>query len=140
MRGVSSDNRPQRRPSPGKASPLARGRSAPDLPAIRGSEGQTLPQWLTTVDRDVAEYWQTAFNRAGYTYTAPGEVIFNRPVGTRCGPEEPNRSSFDCPTTVYLDLPYEAGLLKHFVGDAAVAISVAHERPPHSKSPWNYQE
>ncbi len=83
------------------------------------------------MDRDVAEYWQTAFNRAGYTYTAPGEVIFGRPVGTRCGPEEPNRSSFYCPTTVYLDLPYEAGLLKHFVGDAAVAISVAHENGHH---------
>jgi hypothetical protein len=35
------------------------------LPAIRGSAGLSLPQWLHTVDGDIVAFWHAAFNARG---------------------------------------------------------------------------
>jgi uncharacterized protein len=107
---------------------LRRAQGEPTVPAIRGSAGLTVPEWLSTVDSDVANYWQTQFNRAGYRYRPPKEAIFDQAIRTGCGKAPKNAGPFYCSTdgTIYLPVGFFDRQAQRF-GDAAVAIVVAHE-------------
>jgi predicted metalloprotease len=102
------------------------------LPAIRGSAGLSLPQWLHTVDGDIVAFWDAAFDVGGLRYSSPRETIFDRPVRTPCGRAQAGQSAFYCGRNqaVYIDLPYEQVRFNRF-GDTAPAISVAHENGHH---------
>ena len=70
--------------------PLRRAQDEPTVPAIRGSEGLTIPQWLSTVDADVANYWQKQFNDAGYRYKpAEGGDLRHASSPPAAGPPKP---------------------------------------------------
>jgi uncharacterized protein len=107
---------------------LRRAQGEPTVPAIRGSAGLTVPEWLSTVNADVANYWQKQFNAAGYRYKPPKEAIFDRRIRTGCGPAPANAGPFYCSVdrTIYLPVRFFDEQAERF-GDAAVAIVVAHE-------------
>jgi predicted metalloprotease len=111
---------------------LRRGETTGQLPAIRGSAGLSLAEWLHAVNTDIATFWRTSFNAGGLSYTAPKEVIYNQPISDACGRLDPKDSAAYCSLdqTVLLALPYEGGLFRDF-GDTAVAVSVAHENGHH---------
>lgn len=112
---------------------LQRAEGQPQLPAIVGSAGLSVPEWLQTVDVDVNNFWQQEFNQAGLQYTAPAEVIFDAPVPTGCTARPANPSSsgqgpFYCSNdeTIYLPVGFFDDETDKF-GDAGPAIIVAHE-------------
>jgi predicted metalloprotease len=98
------------------------------VPAIRGSAGLTVEQWMSVVDSDVANYWQRQFNSAGYRYKAPKEVIFDQRVRTGCGRAPANAGPFYCANdgSIYLPVRFFENQSERF-GDAAVAVVIAHE-------------
>lgn len=104
-----------------------------EVPNISGSQGQTVAQWLHTVDNDVAGFWQNQFNDAGYQFVPGGEGIYaNQPVTTGCGQAGFDQGAFYCSkdTTLYLPVPW----FEQFIntsGDTADAIVVAHENGHH---------
>ena len=109
---------------------LERADTLASVPAIRGSEGLTVPEWLHTVDGDVASYWQRQFNLADYRYQAPQEVIYDKPVRTRgCGTARNAFGPFFCSVddTIYLPVRFFTTYSNRF-GDAAIAVIVAHEQ------------
>jgi predicted metalloprotease len=107
---------------------LRRAQGEPTVPAIRGSAGLTVPEWISTVDADVANYWQKQFNSAGYRYKPPKEVIFDQKIRTGCGKAPANAGPFYCSTdgTIYLPTRFFEAQSQRF-GDAAVAVVIAHE-------------
>src|SRR3712207_8908285 len=46
-----------------KLQELDRGTLSNEVPAIRGSAGLSIPDWMSTVDGDVATYWQSQLDR-----------------------------------------------------------------------------
>jgi predicted metalloprotease len=108
--------------------PLRRAQDETTVPAIRGSEGLTIPQWLSTVDADIANYWQKQFNDAGYRYKPPKEVILDRKLTTGCGPAQASIGPYYCGNdgAIYLPVKFFDTMSNRF-GDAAVAVVVAHE-------------
>jgi predicted metalloprotease len=111
---------------------LERGSLSSEIPAIRGSEGLSVQDWMSTVDGDVASYWQSQFNRAGYEYRVPSEYIYDRRGHSGCGPIGPDDGPFYCSAdeTIYLPLPFFNEQYQRF-GDAAVAVVIAHENGHH---------
>ncbi len=111
---------------------LQRAEGETTVPAIRGSAGLTVPEWISSVDSDVANYWQRQFNRSDYRFRAPFEVIYERPVRSECGVARnafgPFYCSFD--RTMYLPVRFFERQSERF-GDAAVAVIVAHENGHH---------
>ena len=107
---------------------LRRAQGEPTVPAIRGSAGLTVPEWMSTVDADVANYWQKQFNAAGYRYKPPKEAIFDQKIRTGCGKAPANAGPFYCSTdgTIYLPVRFFEAQSERF-GDAAVAVVIAHE-------------
>src|SRR4051794_32410573 len=89
----------------GQLEPLRRAQGEPTVPAIRGSAGLTIPQWLSTVDADVANYWQKQFNDAGYRYKPPKEVIFDKKVTTGCGAANASIGPYYCGNDGAIYLP-----------------------------------
>ena len=103
------------------------------VPAIRGSAGLTVPEWMHVVNGDTATYWQKQFNRAGYRYDPAQEVIFDGKVQTGCGGKANQRSGpFYCTgdESIYLPVTFFEQQANPF-GDAAVAIVIAHENGHH---------
>ena len=111
---------------------LQRAEGEVTVPAIRGSAGLTVPEWISTVDADVANYWQRQFNRSDYRFRAPSEVIYDQPVPTRCGVARNAFGPFYCAfdRTMYLPVRFFERQSDKF-GDAAVAVIVAHENGHH---------
>jgi uncharacterized protein len=112
---------------------LERASADETVPAIRGSAGLTVPQWLSRVNGDVAAYWQSEFNEPDYTFPAPFQQIFDRPVTTRCGGRVPAKAGpFYCELddTIFLPSRFFTREAQRF-GDAAVAVIVAHENGHH---------
>lgn len=102
-------------------------------PNIRGSSGLSVAQWISAVDNDVAAFWQTQFNRAGFRYRPLTQVITSAStIDSECGsfPAE-NVPAFYCPVddTMYLSLPFLTTANR--IGDTAVAFVVAHENGHH---------
>ncbi len=97
-------------------------------PRIRGSAGQTVAQWLNTIDNDVATFWQGMFNRSGLAYAPATQSIFSAPLSTPCGPANSTTGPFYCgsDTTIFLPLPWFVREANP-VGDTAIAVVVAHE-------------
>jgi uncharacterized protein len=100
-------------------------------PKIRGSEGQTVAQFLDTVGNDVATFWQQQFNTAAYTFEPVDQFITTGGGRTRCsenGAYTPDVGPFYCSIDPAIHLPVEFFVSEAVpVGDAAVAIVVAHE-------------
>ena len=115
-----------------KMESLARGELSEEIPAIRGSEGLSVPDWISTVDGDVATYWQNQFNLAGYQYGVPGQHIYDRRGQSGCGAIGPSDGPFYCSLdqTIYLPVPFFTEQYQQF-GDAAVALVIAHEHGHH---------
>jgi hypothetical protein len=107
---------------------LRRAQDEPTVPAIRGSAGLTVPEWIALVNSDVANYWQKQFNRAGYRYQPPGEVIFDAKLNSGCGKAKPSGGPFFCTRDdrIYLPVQFFDAMAQRF-GDAAVAVVIAHE-------------
>ena len=109
---------------------LRRASGEPQVPAIRGSAGLTVPEWLNTVNLDINNYWQQEFNLAGYRYRPARQLIFDSPVKTRCfkGQVLPSDGPFYClrDRTIYLPVDFFVNEARRF-GDAGVAVVVAHE-------------
>jgi predicted metalloprotease len=108
--------------------PLRRAQGEPTVPAIRGSEGLTIPQWVHAVDGDVANYWQHQFNRAGYRYKPPKEIVFDKRLTSACGPAAAQTGPYYCggDGSIYLPVKWFTRMNNRF-GDAAVAVVIAHE-------------
>lgn len=103
------------------------------VPNISGSEGQTVAQWLHTLNNDIASFWQANFNQAGYAYAAGRSGIFStQPIDTACGQARFDNGAFYCPgdRTLYLPVPWFEQRINP-AGDAADAIVVAHENGHH---------
>ena len=111
---------------------LQRAEGSTSVPAIRGSAGLSVPEWISTVDADVATYWQRQFNRQDYRYRAPSEVIYDRPVRSECGVARNAFGPFYCTfdRTMYLPVRFFERQSEKF-GDAAVAVIIAHENGHH---------
>ena len=119
--------RPARRSSASSRS-CARRPDSQSVPAIRGSAGLSVPDWIHTVDGDVASYWQKQFNDAGYRYRPATEHIFDRTAPSACGKASPKTGPFYCPTDggIYFPVRFFDDVAAPF-GDAATAVVVAHE-------------
>lgn len=112
---------------------LRQAEGEPSVPAIRGSAGLSVPEWMHVVDGDVATYWQKQFNRADYRYDPAQEVIFDGKVRTACGGRASQKSGpFYCTAdeSIYLPVTFFEQQANPF-GDAAVAIVIAHENGHH---------
>lgn len=111
---------------------LQRAEGNASVPAIRGSAGLTIPEWISTVNADVATYWQRQFNRQSYRFRAPSEVIYDEPVQSECGLARNSFGPFYCTfdRTIYLPVRFFERQSERF-GDAAVAVIVAHENGHH---------
>ena len=108
---------------------LQRASTDESIPAIRGSAGLSIEDWLATVNSDVARYWQRVFNEPGYRFPGPSQWIFSRPVRTRCGGRVPaDAGPFYCELdqTIFLPVRFFTQEAQRF-GDAGVAVIVAHE-------------
>jgi predicted metalloprotease len=112
----------------GQLQELRQAENSQSVPAIRGSAGLAVPDWIHTVDGDVASYWQKQFNDAGYRYRPATEHIFNTRMQSACGEANPQTGPFYCPSDGGIYFPV-AFFDKYSVpfGDAATAIVVAHE-------------
>jgi predicted metalloprotease len=112
----------------GQLEELRQAQDSQSVPAIRGSAGLAVPDWIHTVDGDVASYWQKQFNDAGYRYRAATENIFDTAAQSACGEANPQTGPFYCPSDGGIYFPV-AFFDKYSVpfGDAATAIVVAHE-------------
>ena len=102
------------------------------VPAIRGSAGLSVPEWMHSVNGDVTTYWQAQFNGSGYRYELPGEVLFDRSVRTECGRGRASFGPFYCANdeVIYLPVKFFEMADRRF-GDAAVALVIAHENGHH---------
>jgi predicted metalloprotease len=111
---------------------LRRATGEPSVPAIRGSAGLTVPEWIALVNSDVANYWQVQFNNAGYRYTPATENIFDRRIRTGCGRAGADAGPFYCGRDdgIYLPVRFFEQMAQRF-GDAAVAVVIAHEEGHH---------
>ncbi len=108
---------------------LARAEGQPSVPAIRGSAGLTLPEWIHTVNGDVGAYWQKQFNDAGFQYSPAQEVIFTGKTQTACGfKASVNTGPLYCTAdqAMYLPVDWFEQTAEPF-GDAADAVVIAHE-------------
>jgi predicted metalloprotease len=107
---------------------LRQAEGSASVPAIRGSAGLTVPEWMHTVDGDVASYWQKQFNDAGYEYAPATENIFDTRAPSACGTASPRTGPFYCSTDqgIYLPVAFFEQQAGPF-GDAAVAVVIAHE-------------
>ena len=112
---------------------LARGDVDQAVPAIRGSGTQTISQWLDTLVNDVANFWQQEFNLAGYEFKTVNYVVYSQPV-TGCGGDlgSLGKGPAYCwgEYKMYLSVPYFQNFYGK-IGDAAMAIPVAHEMGHH---------
>ena len=111
---------------------LRRALGSTSIPAIRGSAGLSVPEWMHSVNGDVASYWQEQFNNAGYRYEASPEFIFDRTSPSPCGQASPRTGPFFCTTNdgIYLPVAFFDQVAQPF-GDAATAIVIAHENGHH---------
>ncbi len=111
---------------------LRQAQDSQSVPAIRGSAGLSVPDWMHAVDGDVASYWQQQFNNAGYTYTPATEFIFDRTSQSPCGQASPRTGPFFCTLDdgIYLPVAFFDRVAQPF-GDAATAIVIAHENGHH---------
>jgi len=102
------------------------------VPAIRGSAGLSVADWMHTVNGDVASYWQEQFNNAGYGYDVHTEFIFDRTSPSPCGQASPRTGPFYCTLNdgIYLPVAFFDRVAQPF-GDAATAIVIAHENGHH---------
>jgi predicted metalloprotease len=107
---------------------LRQAEDSQSVPAIRGSAGLSTPEWIHTVDGDVASYWQQQFNDAGYRYRPATEFIFDTTADSACGQASPRTGPFYCTLDegIYLPVEFFDKVANPF-GDAATAIVVAHE-------------
>jgi predicted metalloprotease len=107
---------------------LRQAEDSQSVPAIRGSAGLSVPDWIHTVDGDVASYWQKQFNNAGYQYQPATEHIFDRTAQSACGKASPKTGPFYCPSDggIYFPVQFFDQVAAPF-GDAATAVVVAHE-------------
>jgi len=108
---------------------LRQAEGQPSVPAIRGSAGLTVPDWMHVVNGDVASYWQQQFNTAGYRFEPAVELIYDGRVPTECGGTASQRGGpFYCTLdeTIFLPVRFFEDTANPF-GDAAVAIVIAHE-------------
>jgi predicted metalloprotease len=112
----------------GQLQELRQAQGSQSVPAIRGSAGLSVPDWIHTVDGDVASYWQKQFNDAGYRYRPATEHIFDTTAQSACGEANERTGPFYCPSDGGIYFPV-AFFDKYSVpfGDAATAIVVAHE-------------
>ncbi len=113
-------------------SPLVRADENQGVPAIRGSAGLSIPEWMHSVNGDITTYWQQQFNGSGYRYRLPGEVLFDRTVRTDCGRGRASFGPFYCSNdeVIYLPVKFFEMANRRF-GDAAVALVIAHENGHH---------
>ncbi len=81
--------------------------------------------------------WRGPVERAGYSYTEPGLVVFDSPVSTPCGnasPESGRTLAFYCPgdEVMYADVPQ----MRRFFSDieVAYAVVIGHEFGHHVQS------
>jgi len=110
-------------------SELRRAEEQADIPAIRGSAGLSVPEWIHVVNGDVASYWQQQFNAAGYRYEPAVELIYDRRARTECGGSANQKGGpFYCTLdeTIFYPVQFFERVANPF-GDAATAIVVAHE-------------
>jgi hypothetical protein len=110
-------------------SELRQAQGEPSVPAIRGSAGLTVPEWIHTVDGDVASYWQKQFNDAGYEYSPAEELIFDKTLKSACGIKASLKTGpFYCTAdeAIYFPVVFFDRVPGQF-GDAATAVVVAHE-------------
>jgi predicted metalloprotease len=112
----------------GQLQELRQAQGSQSVPAIRGSAGLSVPDWMHTVDGDVASYWQQQFNDAGYRYKPATEFIFDTTAQSACGQASPQTGPFYCSTDegIYLPVEFFDKVANPF-GDAATAIVIAHE-------------
>ena len=112
----------------GQLQELRQAQGSQSVPAIRGSAGLSVPDWIHTVDGDVASYWQKQFNDAGYRYQPATEHVFNTRARSACGKASPKTGPFYCPTDggIYFPIAFFDKYSVPF-GDAATAVVVAHE-------------
>ncbi len=112
----------------GQFQELRQAQGSASVPAIRGSAGLSTPDWIHTVDGDVASYWQKQFNDAGYRYQPATEHIFDTDAQTPCGPANAQTGPFYCPSDggIYFPVAFFDQVAQPF-GDAATAVVVAHE-------------
>jgi predicted metalloprotease len=99
------------------------------VPAIRGSAGLSVPEWIHTVNGDVGTYWQQQFNTAGYAYAPATELIYDGRTQTACGGTANQKGGpFYCTLdeTIFYPVKFFENVANPF-GDAATAIVVAHE-------------
>ncbi len=111
---------------------LRQAQDSQSIPAIRGSAGLSVADWMHAVDGDVASYWQEQFNNAGYAYAAATEFIFDRTSQSPCGQASPRTGPFYCTLDdgIYLPVTFFDRVAQPF-GDAATAIVIAHENGHH---------
>lgn len=110
-------------------SELRAAQGEPSVPAIRGSAGLSVPEWIHTVDGDVAAYWQKQFNGSGYEYSPAKELIFDKTLKSACGIKASLRTGpFYCTRdeSIYFPVVFFDRVPGQF-GDAATAVVVAHE-------------
>ena len=116
---------------------LARGNVDQAVPAIRGSGTQTISQWLDTLVNNVANFWQQEFNLAGYEFKTVNYVVYSQPV-TGCGGDlgSLGKGPAYCwgEYKMYLSVPYFQNFYGK-IGDAAMAIPVAHRNGPSHPKP-----
>jgi uncharacterized protein len=99
------------------------------VPAIRGSAGLSVPEWIHVVNGDVASYWQQQFNNAGYEYEPALEMLYDKKVPTDCGGTANQKGGpFYCTLdeTIFYPVKFFEQVANPF-GDAATAVVVAHE-------------
>lgn len=116
----------------GELEELRQARGSQSVPAIRGSAGLSIAEWMHVVDGDVASYWQQQFNNAGYRYEPATEFIFDTTAQSQCGEASPQTGPFYCPVErgIYLPVEFFDQVAEPF-GDAATAIVIAHENGHH---------
>jgi predicted metalloprotease len=107
---------------------LRQAEGSASVPAIRGSAGLAVPDWMHAVDGDVASYWQQQFNNAGYEYSPATENIFDTRAQSACGTASPRTGPFYCTTDegIYLPVAFFTRFAGPY-GDAGVAVVIAHE-------------
>jgi predicted metalloprotease len=108
---------------------LRQAEGQPSVPAIRGSAGLSVAEWMHVVNGDVATYWQQQFNDAGYEFEPPRELIFDGRTRTECGGRvTQDAGPFYCTLdeTIFLPVTFFENVANPF-GDAATAIVIAHE-------------
>jgi predicted metalloprotease len=107
---------------------VARADDATVVPNIRGSAGATVTEWMHAVDNDIANFWQGQFNAADLKFRPAHEVIYTQPQNSPCGVRSNASGPGYCQSneTMYLPVAFFVEEANP-VGDAAIAIVIAHE-------------